>query len=86
MARQILMTLVLDKRSLSLTRQTRHCEAAKRPWQSIFFKLNAAKDGLFRCARNDDVKDSVRQYQERLLLNDLHDLYIDLHQPRGNTT
>jgi hypothetical protein len=40
--------------------RSRHADACihtKRPWQSIFFHLNAAKDGLLdRCAsRNDEV-------------------------------
>ncbi len=35
--------------------RNRHCEVAKRPWQSIFFQMTTEKDGLLRYARNDDI-------------------------------
>ncbi len=43
--------------------KTRHCEAAKRPWQSIFFKRIAIKNGLLRDVRNDGVRNSAPKRQ-----------------------
>ncbi len=43
--------------------RNRHCEAAQRPWQSIFFQVNAAQDGLLRCARNDGLGNAVSHCQ-----------------------
>ncbi len=48
--------------------RNRHCEAAKRPWQSIFFQMTTEKDGLLRCARNDGIGYAVSHYQGLLVL------------------
>ncbi len=59
-----------------MTRETviarsRHADACirtTRPWQSIFFQVIAAKDGLLRCARNDGVRDARSHCQGLLVL------------------
>jgi hypothetical protein len=47
--------------------RNRHCEVAKRPWQSIFLQMNAEKDGLLRCARNDGARDAASHRQGLLV-------------------